>query len=78
MAVSAILQGESPEDSEIPPIVSEFFLALEFGWTLHYVRCLPWHEVDRLTTLISVMYRIRGQGKDVWAKAFATTKKDKK
>lgn len=52
-------------------MVSEFFLALEFGWTLHYIRALSWVETDMLTTLISVMYRIRGQGKDVWAKAFA-------
>ena len=71
MAVSAILQGENPKESGIPPLVSEFFLALEFGWTLDYIRSLQWKDVDILTTLISVMYRIRGQGKDVWAKAFA-------
>jgi hypothetical protein len=69
--VSAILQGESVPDSEIPPFVSEFFLALEFGWELEYIRTLPWHEVDLLTTLISVMYKLRGTGKDVQAKAFA-------
>jgi hypothetical protein len=65
------LQGENPKQNEIPPLVSEFFLALEFGWTLDYIRSLPWAEIDMMTTLISVMYRIRGQGKDVWAKAFA-------
>lgn len=71
MAVSAILQGENPKEGDVPPMVSEFFLALEFGWTLDYIRMLNWRDVDLLTTLISVMYKIRGQGKDVWAKAFA-------
>ena len=66
--MSAILQGESVPDSEIPPFVSEFFLALEFGWELSYIRTLPWHEVDLLTTLISIKNKIRGQGKDAEAK----------
>jgi hypothetical protein len=72
MAVSAILQGSSPKESEIPPIVSEFFLALEFGWTLDYVRKLSYKDVDILTTLIGVMYRIRAQGKDVQSKSVAS------
>lgn len=72
MAVSAILQGSPPNESEIPPIVSEFFLALEFGWTLNYVRKLPYKDVDILTTLIGVMYKIRAEGKDVMSQSFAS------
>ena len=71
MAASAILQGENPKNGEVPPIVSEFFMALEFGWTPEYVRNMSWRDVDIFTTLISLMYRIRGQGKDVFAKAIA-------
>jgi|AntRauTorckE6833_2_1112554.scaffolds.fasta_scaffold04586_2 hypothetical protein len=71
MAASAILQGENPQDGEIPPIVSEFFMALEFGWTPEYVRSMAWKDVDIFTTLISLMYKIRGQGKDVFSKAIA-------
>ncbi len=71
MAVSAILQGSSPKEAEIPPIVSEFFLALEFGWTLEYVRRLPYRDVDILTTLIGVMYRIKASGKDIASQSIA-------
>ena len=71
MAVSAILQGENPKEGDIPPIVSEFFLALEFGWNLHYIRSLPWRDVDMLTTLLSVMYKLRSEGKDVASRGFA-------
>lgn len=71
MAASAILQGENPKEDEVPPIVSEFFMALEFGWTLEYIRSLPWQDVDIMTTLISLMYKIRGQGKDVMTKAIS-------
>ena len=70
MAASAILQGDNP-GSDVPPIVSEFFMALEFGWKLNYIRTLPWREVDILTTLISLMYKIISQGKDYFAKAIA-------
>ena len=72
MAVSAILQGSAPKESEVPPIASEFFLALEFGWTLDYIRRLPYKDVDTLTTLIGVMYRIKSQGKDVTSQSIAS------
>lgn len=46
-------------------MVYEFFMAYEFKWSLHYIRSLPYRDIDMLTTLISVMYKLRGQGKDV-------------
>lgn len=71
MAVSAILQGENPKESEIPPFVSEFFLASEFGWKIEYIQSMPWKYVDMLTTLVSVKYKLIAQGRDVWSQGFA-------
>jgi hypothetical protein len=33
---------------------------------------LPWQEIDDLTTILNVMYRIQAQGKDVCSKGLAT------
>ena len=62
-----------PPEGQIPPIVSEFFMALEFGWGLDYIRSLPWKDADMMTTLISTMYKVIGAGKDIRSKAFATS-----
>ena len=61
-----------PPEGQIPPIVSEFFMALEFGWHLNYIRSLPWKDADMMTTLISTMYRVIGAGKDIRSKGFTT------
>lgn len=50
---------------EPPSIVSEFFLALEFGWKPNEVRSMPYRDVDMFTTLLGVVYNLRKHGKDI-------------
>jgi hypothetical protein len=61
-----------PPENEIPPIVSEYFMALLFGWTLDYIRFgVSYKDADMLTTLIGTTFRIVGSAKDVRSRAFA-------
>jgi hypothetical protein len=53
-------------------VVSEFFLAKEFGWTLDYIRRVDFRDVDILTTLIGIMYKIKASGKDVESQAVSS------
>lgn len=57
-----ILQGRNPPQP-IPRQVTEFFLAVEFKWTLDYIRSLPYKDVDLLSSLVGVMYRLKGKEK---------------
>lgn len=41
-----------------PPEIAEFFLALEFGWTPHYIRSLSPRDMRVFTLLLSTKNRI--------------------
>ena len=60
MAMVDLLKGRWPSSKSLPQEITEFFLAKEFNWTLHYIRyVLSMKDVYVLTVLLNLYQRFQ-------------------